>query len=115
MDSKKVIEKLAKIVENQQKIITKLAQQVADSQGGWEDVTSTVAGVLAKNPNAKGVGVSSAQVGSQSGKVTVKVKVPMNLLGTPKLKDVMDKLKLELAGKDLGGTVAQDVEVIAET
>lgn len=131
MDSKKVIEKLVKIAENQQKIINKLAQAAGLAPGGggaqpmggasdsWVDIGPHVAQMLARMPQAKGVGVQSAQAGQQSGAVDGKLKVHMNMLGDPKLDAVMKQLSAGLAGQTVGGVKLsqnpQDIKFIAET
>ena len=131
MDQKKVIEKLVKIAENQQKIINKLAQQTGLAPGGgdaqpmggatdsWVDITAQVASILAKNPAAKGVGVQAAKAGSQSGAVDGRLKVHMNMLGDPKLDAVMKQLSQQLAGQNVGGVKLsqnpQDIKFIAQT
>jgi hypothetical protein len=133
MDSKKVLEKLVKIAENQQKIIMKLAQSQgleAQPLGGaadsWVDVTSQVASVLAKIPGAAqlGIGLSYAKAGPQSGALDGKVKIKMNQLGDPKVEAILKQLKQTLAGTsvtDAAGKPVQlsqnpaDLKLISET
>jgi hypothetical protein len=129
MDEKKVIAKLADIVQKQQKIITKLAQAAGLTGDGakpmsnpsddWVDVTAQVASLLAASPTAKGVAVQSAHASKQSGSVDGRLKVPMNLLTDPKLNTIMNQLRQQLAGKNVGGVQLsqnpQDIEFIAET
>jgi hypothetical protein len=105
MDSKKVIEKLFKIAENQQKIINKLAQTAglvpAATNPGTQDVSAQVAQTLAKIPEAARAkaGIQEAQFGAQSGFLDVKLKFPsMKDMGTPASSDLQNKLKAALQG-----------------
>jgi chorismate synthase len=111
MDSKKVIEKLIKIAENQQKIINKLAQQ-AQPMGGasssWEDVTADLSNRLRSIPEAKGYSIGSAQVGGQTGSFHAELHVPSTdkMFGT-----VTQKLRDQLAGQTIKTNRGQSVKV----
>lgn len=114
MDSKKVLEKLVKIAENQQKIINKMAQEmgmVPPGQGGatplggasdsW-DVSAEVSGVLSQIPEAAKAkaGVQSASFGGQSGFLNVKVKFPsVNSMNDPNASAALNKLRETLKNK----------------
>lgn len=124
MDSKKIIEKLVKIAENQQKIINKLAQEAglvpaATTGGGTQDVSAQVAKALAGIPEAAKAkaGIQEAQFGAQSGFLDVKVKFPsMQYMGSPVAKSVEDKLRAALQGtqfNDASGkpVAAKDVKI----
>lgn len=105
MDSKKVIEKLIRIAENQQKIITKLAQQagVAPQQPiGWQDVTHSVAQILATLPGGKAARVASAQVGSENAEVRLNVRDLTS--------NVDQQLRSALAGKTVQNSSGQTVK-----
>lgn len=124
MDSKKVIEKLVKIAEKQQKIINKMAQDMGMQQavptggasGSWQDATSVV--VPAVQQAAKAVGakavytVQSAEFGADSGTLKIKLEYPMAQLGTPESKAVSDKVREMLAGKSVAGGQVSKVEVV---
>lgn len=77
--NKEVLEKLVKIAKNQQKIITRLAQEagldLADPMGGgtaaWEPINNFVMERLKGMPESKGLVLRTAAVGSQSGAVKV--------------------------------------------
>lgn len=124
MDSKKVIEKLVKIAEKQQKIINKMAQdmgmappeQLSGASATWQDATSEVAPAVqqaAKSVGAKGVyTVQSAEFGSSSGDLKIKLQYPMAQLGGPEAKAVSDKVKQMFAGKTVAGGQVTKVEVI---
>ena len=118
MDSKKIIEKLIRIAENQQKIINKLAQQSgmmpqgdAQPTGGatdsW-DASAEVAGILAQIPEAAKAkaGVQSASMGS-SGFLDVKLKFPsVQSMNDPNATSALNKLRAALKGaqiRDKGG------------
>ena len=85
----------------------------------WVDIGPHVAQMLARMPQAKGVGVQSAQAGQQSGAVDGKLKVHMSMLGDPKLDAVMKQLSAGLAGQTVGGVKLsqnpQDIKFVAET
>jgi hypothetical protein len=124
MDSIQIIQKLLKIAENQQRIITKLAQQagmaptpaaVAPQPTGWQNVTQSVAAILASLPSGKGARVQDAQFSNNSG---VHVKIQVRDLSSTADAD----LRAALAGKALqtadGKTVqapdASQINVISQ-
>ena len=87
MDSKKVLEKLVKIANNQQKIINKLAQSLpamptGGASGDWENVNQAVANAVksvADAHKASGFGVQEALIGPQTGLLEAKITHPMNM------------------------------------
>jgi len=116
MDSKKVLEKLVKIAENQQKIIMKLAQQVGDQaqpMGGstdtW-DVKTQVASVVAQIPEAvkTKVAVTGADFGSQSKQLTVHLRFPsMQQMQDPAAEAAKNKIKEALQTQTFNGPSGQ--------
>lgn len=114
MDSKKVIEKLVKIAENQQKIINRLAQQagMVPPQGGAQqlggatdswDASAEVSGILAQIPEAgkAKAGIQSATMGS-SGFLDVKLKFPsVHSMNDPNATAALNKLRASLKGAQL--------------
>ncbi len=123
MDSKKVIEKLIRIAENQQKIINKLAQQAgmmpqgdAQPTGGasdsW-DASAEVSGILAQIPEAAKAkaGIQSASMGG-SGFLDVKLKFPsVNSMNDPNASAALNKLRAALKGAQLKDTSGKPVAV----
>lgn len=111
-NDKKVIQKLLKIAENQQKIITKLAQLGASplSGGGssWDDVSGDVAAKLANIPGAKGYSVDSAEIGAESGTLRGKLVYPANATN---YYDVLKALKNQIVGKSVKTTDGKEVKV----
>ena len=74
---KLIIEKLAKIVTNQQKIITKLAQQVNAQNApaeSWIDISHSVQNILNRLPNGKDAHLVSAKIGGE-GNVEIRLNV----------------------------------------
>lgn len=124
MDSKKVIEKLVKIAEKQQKIINKMAQDMGMQQpvptsgasATWEDASAEVAPAVQQAARAVGAKatykVQSAEFGSSSGNLKIKLEYPMAQLGTPEAKAVSDRVKQMFAGKTVAGGQVTKVEVI---
>lgn len=100
-NERELIEKLYSIARNQQKIITKLAQQ-AQPQGGasgsWADVSADVLAKLKTIPEAKGYSVYSAEVASSDGSLKGKILYPKGDLNASK---VMQALKNLVAGETL--------------
>lgn len=94
------VKELLKITANQQKIITKMAQQMglvpADTSS--TSIVNVVNSVLHSMPEAKGISVTSADV-LEDGSVRGKLTLPSAMFGTPLFKTVTDKLKSTLAGK----------------
>lgn len=114
-NDKKVIEKLLKIAENQQKIITKLAQMgatpatpAAAGASSWLDVTHDVAAKLAAIPGAKGYSVNSAELGGESGSLRGKLVYPANATN---YYDVLNALKNQLVGKSVKTSDGKDAVV----
>lgn len=112
-NDKEVIQKLLKIAENQQKIITKIAQNLATQPmtGGassWSDVTDEVAAKLATIPGAKGYSIQNAEVGAQSGTLRGNILTPKN---DENFYDVIKALKGMLAGNSLTTSDGQSVKV----
>lgn len=112
-NDKEVIQKLLRIAENQQKIITKIAQNLATQPGGmggstWGDVTDDVAAKLATIPAAKGYSVQNAEVGAQSGTLRGNIVTPKN---DANFYDVLKALKGLLAGKDVTTSDGESVKV----
>lgn len=120
MDSKKVIEKLVKIAENQQKIINKLAQQAGLMPGGDQlagsgtnDVSAEVSGILAQIPEAvkAKAGIQSAQLGG-SGYLDVKVKFPsVNSMNDPNATAALNKLRGALKAARLKDPSGKPIDV----
>lgn len=111
-NDKEVIQRLLKIAEKQQKIITKLAQMEASpmSNGGstWADVKDDVAAKLATIPGAKGYRVDSAELGTQSGTLRGKLVYPGNATN---YYDVLAALKKALVGQALSSSDGKNVQV----
>lgn len=115
---KEIIKKLLKIAENQQKIITKIAQDMggagAEPMGGasssWLDVSEDLQAKLSALPAAKGYSVSTAEVGSQSGSLKGKLVYPK---GDTKFYEVVKALKSQLAGSELKTSDGKSVKVSA--
>lgn len=121
MDSKKVIEKLVKIAENQQKIINKLAQQAgltpegqqAGAAGSSTDVSAQVSAILAQIPEAAKAkaGVQSAQLGG-GGFLDVKLKFPsVNSMNDPNASAALNKLRAALKAANLTDSSGKPVAV----
>lgn len=110
MDSKKVIEKLVKIADNQQKIINKLAQAAGLPMGGegaqpmggasadWADVSQDLHNKLQSIPAAKRYGVTSAKVGGQTGNLDAELHVPQE---DKNFHLVVEQIKKQLAGQSI--------------
>lgn len=111
-NDKKVIQKLLKIAENQQKIITKLAQLGASPFSGgnssWSDVSADVAAKLALIPGAKGYSVDSAELGAESGSLRGKLVQPAN---AENYYDVLRALKNQLVGKSVKTNDGKEMKV----
>lgn len=114
-NDKKIIERLFKIAENQQKIITKLAQMgatpatpAAAGASTWADVTDDVAAKLATIPGAKGYSVNSAELGSESGTLRGKLVYPASATN---YYDVLNALKRQLVGKPVKTVDGKEVVV----
>lgn len=111
-NDKEVIKKLAKIVENQQKIITKLAQMggaapLSGATSSWADVKDAVAEKLSTIPAAKGYQVISAEVAPSNGSLKGNLSHPEN----SDYLAVFHALKSELAGKALEDKAGKVVQV----
>lgn len=113
-NDKKVIEALLKIAENQQKIITKLAQMGVSPMSGttsnWDDVSKDVAAKLAAIPGAKGYSLSGAEYGPQSGSLRGKLVYPATATN---YYDVLKALKGMLVGNTIKTNDGKDVKVSA--
>ena len=113
-NDKEVIQKLLKIAENQQKIITKIAQNLATQPGGvsssWGDVTDDVAAKLATIPAAKGYKIQNAEIGSQSGSLRGNILTPKN---DTNFYDVLKALKSLLIGNSVKTSDGESVKVSA--
>lgn len=113
-NDKEVIQKLLKIAENQQKIITKLAQMGyspgSGASTGWNNVTSDVASKLAAIPGAKGYSVDSAEYGAESGALRGKLVYPAN---AENYYDVLNALKKMLVNNTVKTEDGKDVKVSA--
>jgi len=113
-NDKKVIEKLLKIAENQQKIIAKLAQMGASPMSGastnWNDVSADVASKLTTIPGAKGFSINNAEYGPESGALRGKLVYPAN---AENYYDVLRALKGMLVGKSIKTNDGKDVKVSA--
>lgn len=110
-NDKEVIQKLLKIAENQQKIITKLAQMGASPTGAsstWDDVSDDIAAKLATIPAAKGYSVESAEAGSQSGSLRGKLITPKD---DPNFYSVLKALKNQLIGKTVRTGDGKEVQL----
>lgn len=112
-NDKEVIQKLLKIAENQQKIITKLAQMGASptsagASSSWDDVSADIAAKLATIPAAKGYSVDSAEVGGASGTLRGKLVTPKN---DTNYYDVLKALKNQLIGKTVRTSDGKEVQV----
>jgi hypothetical protein len=111
-NDKEVIQKLLKIAENQQKIITKLAQLGASPLNGgsssWDDVSSDVAAKLATIPGAKGYSVNNAECGAESGTLRGKLVYPASATN---YYDVLKALKNQLVGKSVKTSDGKEVQV----
>lgn len=127
MDTKKVIAKLIKIAESQQKIINKLAQNLepaptsiptGGASSSWSDAKDEVAPVVQQATQAvqaKGqYGVQSAE-SSPSGLLRLKLQFPSKLMGSPEYRAVKSKIQELLTGKAIAGNTVQNVEVIGVT
>lgn len=118
MDSKKVIKMLVKIADRQQQIINKMAQDMgmAEVNATWQDVKSEVTPIVQQAVKEVGTKASytveSAEFGSSSGELKIKLKYPMAQLGTPETKAVSDKVKAMLVGKTVSGGQVTKIEVI---
>ncbi len=111
-NDKEVIQKLLKIAENQQKIITKLAQlggsPLSGGSSGWSDVSADVAAKLALIPGAKGYSVESAEFGAESGSLRGKLVQPAN---AENYYDVLRALKKALVGQTVKTNDGKEVKV----
>lgn len=112
---KEIIKKLLKIAENQQKIITKLAQDAgveADPLGGatssWMDVSDDLQAKLATLPAAKGYTVAHAEVSAKSGLLNAKLLYPA---GNSKFYEVLKALKQMLVGSQMRSNDGKSVKV----
>lgn len=115
MDSKKVIEKLVKIAENQQKIINRLAREAGlISQGAGQDVSAQAAQVLSQIPEATqtGAAIQEAQLGAESGSLFVKLKFPhQKYMDSPVAAAAKDKLKAALQQTQFTDSTGKPVAV----
>lgn len=113
-NDKEVIKKLLSIAEKQQKIITKLAQDMGSAlpMGGassnWSDVSDDLAAKLATIPAAKGYSVNEAQVGSASGSLRGKLVYPKN---DTNYYEVVKALKSMLVGNEVKTNDGKAVKV----
>lgn len=111
-NDKEVIQKLLKIAENQQKIITKLAQLGASPLSGgsssWGDVSGDIAAKLSAIPGAKGYSVDSAEIGAESGTLRGKLVYPANATN---YYDVLKALKNQIVGKSVKTSDGKEVKV----
>ena len=116
MDTKKAIQTLIKIAENQQKIINKLAQaqglaptdqgnQLGGATDNWEDVSAETAKILASLPSGKEATLQSAKYGKQSNMLDVVLNI--NTMNS----SVVHDLRQALVGKTLRTQDGKEVQV----
>ena len=98
---KEIIKKLLKIAEQQQKMITKLAQAVEQSQQlGNYSVINDLQAKLSAIPAAKGYQVVDAELASSDGTIHVKLQTT-NVANKDLYPQVKDALKKMILGSQL--------------
>ena|SRR5215207_6049194 len=102
-ENNEIIKKLLTIATNQQKIITKMAQQMGLANVGTTTVslTNTLESLLSTMPEASGVVVDSITLSPQDGSVKGKLVMPNSFFGTDKFRGITSKLKSLLVGKNV--------------
>lgn len=110
MADKEILQKLLKIAEKQQKIITKLAQALpmGGATAAWEDVSDSVSALLASIPSAKGFTAVEMEVAPSTGALRGKLVYPA---GNMKFNETVNTLKALLAGNTLKSSDGKDVKV----
>jgi predicted O-linked N-acetylglucosamine transferase (SPINDLY family) len=100
-NDKEIIRKLLKIAENQQKILTKLAQ---NQELGWSDVSEQLQSKLSTIPAAKNYTVNLAEVSKSDGTLRSRLMYPAN---DKNFALVTETLKRMLAGTQLADNQGQ--------
>lgn len=116
MDTKKVIAKLVKIAESQQKIINRLAQeQLGGSTTSWSETAQEVAPYVdaaAAAANAQNRYSVESASNSKGGYLDIRLKYPSAITGSPEVRTVREKLTALLTGKPIGGIPVTTVNII---